>query len=156
MKTAIDILTIKRINSEHSEEIYQLLKEARKEYIKHFTPFKISSLYIHQQLQKSHLDLYFGFYLRQSMIGFYMLRGFDEGFDIPAYGVFISEKYKSLGLGKLSLSHAITLCRINNLKKLMLKVHPENKVARKLYERSGFYLVGTDPKNNNLILHKDL
>jgi len=156
MKTDHKFLTIKRISSEQSDDIYYLLYHSRQEYIQYFTPFSIDRLYIRQQLEKAKQDLFFGFYLFDEFIAFYMLRGFDEGFKVPSYGVFVSEKYKSLGIGRLSLQHAITHCKINHLKKIMLKVHPENVIAKKMYERIGFYQVGTDQKNNNLIFYKDL
>ena len=29
-----------------------------------------------------------------------MLRGFDEGFEVPSYGVWISKKFSDMGLAK--------------------------------------------------------
>jgi RimJ/RimL family protein N-acetyltransferase len=90
------------------------------------------------------------------MVGFHMLRGWDAGYEVPAYGVFISSGYNGLGLGKLSLQHAISFCRVNKIKKIMLKAHPENRIAKRLYEASGFIRQGMDKKNNNLIYIKEL
>ena len=36
-----------------------------------------------------------------------MLRGFDEGYEIPSYGVWISSKYANKGLAKLTLQYSI-------------------------------------------------
>ena len=38
----------------------------------------------------------------------------------------------------------------------MLKVHPENKIAKALYESLGFVKVGIDDRNDNIIYHKTL
>jgi len=38
----------------------------------------------------------------------------------------------------------------------MLKVHPENIVAKSIYERFGFKQAGIDQKNSNLIYYKSL
>ena len=38
----------------------------------------------------------------------------------------------------------------------MFKVHPDNTIAKVLYERFGFQQAGIDPKNNNLIYYKDI
>ena len=85
-----------------------------------------------------------------------MLRGFDEGYEIPSYGVWISKKYSAMGLSKLTLQHAVSICKINGIKKLLLKVHPENKRAKMIYENFGFTKESVDPKNNNLIYYKDI
>jgi len=59
-------------------------------------------------------------------------------------------------LSKLSLLFAIGWCKVNGLRTLMLKVHPENIVAKKIYEDTSFKAVGVDPKNDNLIMHRTL
>jgi len=38
----------------------------------------------------------------------------------------------------------------------MLKVHPENEIAKNLYEKFGFVKVGIDEKIGHLIYHKNL
>jgi len=50
----------------------------------------------------------------------------------------------------------LSICKINRIKKLMLKVHPENKIAKMIYENFGFIKESIDPKNNNLIYYKDI
>jgi len=101
-------------------------------------------------------DKYFGIFISDNLAGFYMLRGFDEGYEVPSYGVWISDKYSRMGLSTLTLQHAITFCRINSIKKIMLKVHPENVVAKNIYESFGFKEEGIDQKNSNLIYQKSL
>jgi RimJ/RimL family protein N-acetyltransferase len=83
-----------------------------------------------------------------------MLRGFDEGYEIPSYGVWISSKFSNRGLSALTLHHAFAFCKLNGIKILLLKVHPENVVAKKLYESLGFVKIGVDERNGNFIYHK--
>ncbi|RKY92335.1 MAG: hypothetical protein DRQ13_10485 [Ignavibacteriae bacterium] len=94
--------------------------------------------------------------LLDELVGFYMLRGFDEGFEVPSYGVWISDKFSGLGLSKLTLQHAITFCKVNDLKIIMLKVHPKNIIAKSIYEAFGFKQEGFDDNNSNLIYYKNL
>jgi len=119
-------------------------------------PFNFNYVTIKEILNKKKDDKFFGLFTDNSLIGFYMLRGFDEGFDIPSYGVWISKKYSAKGLSKLTLQHALSFCKINEIKKIILKVHPENKIAKMIYENFGFINEGIDPKNNNLIYYKDI
>lgn len=48
---------------------------------------------------------------------------------------------------------AKTICRLRHADTLMLKVHPENRAAKHLYESAGFVRVSTDPRNGNLVYH---
>ena len=41
-------------------------------------------------------------------------------------------------------------------KKITLKVHPENVIAKYIYENFGFKEEGIDPKNSNPIYYKNL
>ncbi|MBU0713685.1 MAG: GNAT family N-acetyltransferase [Bacteroidota bacterium] len=146
---------IKRIDETYAKELYKLISNSDPEYLKHFTPFEISENSIFTVLSDAVLDRYFGVFIDKALVGFYMLRGFDNGYDIPSYGVFISEAYAFLGLASLTIQRAIAFCKVNKIKRLMLKVHPDNLLAMALYESFGFKAEGTDPKNNNLIYYKD-
>ena len=151
-----DDLIIKKLNSENAEELSGLLKGEDKEYSKYFIPFDFdfqTILHILVNLQK---DSFWGIYTGDKLVGFYMLRGFDKGYDVPSYGVWISKIFAGNGLSKLTLQHAISYCRINHIKEIMLKVHPENFIAKKIYEDFGFMRQGIDPKNNHIIYRKKL
>ncbi len=149
-------LIIKKLDSNYAFEISQQLQKEEPEYSKYFNPFTFNFETIRQTLGNLKKDTFWGIFIADKLAGFYMLRGFDEGYDIPSYGVWISKEYSNKGLSKFTLQHAISYCKINQIKKIMLKVHPENIIAKKIYEEFGFQQVGTDSKNNNLILHKDI
>ena len=154
--TLKDSLEIKELTADHSSIFSKRLSEESKDYLKHFIPFaEFSEMYIKKILSGKKIDKYFGLFLQDDLIGFYMLRGFDAGYKIPSYGVWISSNYSNMGLSTLTLFHAFSFCRINNIKTLMLKVHPDNKFAKKLYEKFGFIEVGMDEEIGHLIYHKN-
>jgi RimJ/RimL family protein N-acetyltransferase len=150
------IIEIKKIDASFSNELSILLNHSAQDYTRHFDPFNFDLNSIKSNLEKAENDVFFGIFVEHQMVGFHMLRGWDAGYEIPAYGVFISSNYSGLGLGKLSLRHAVSFCRVNKIKKMMLKVHPENLIAKRLYEASGFIRQGMDKKNHNLIYFKEL
>jgi RimJ/RimL family protein N-acetyltransferase len=152
----INSIEIKELSSENAVLLSDALSKEKLEYMKYFTPFEFSIDLIKQILSGAVKDKYFGIFVGDKLAGFYMLRGMDDGYKIPAYGVWISSEFSNKGLSKLTLYHAFSFCRINNIKKLMLKVHPENLIAKTLYESLGFEKVGIDEKNDNIIYHKTL
>jgi len=152
----IKSIEIRELKVDHIPHLVQRLLEESTEYLQHFTPFDFSEQEFQIILTSAINDKYFGIFCDDELIGFYMLRGFDEGYEIPSYGVVILSKFSNLGISKLTLYHAFSLCKINKIKRLMLKVHPENKYAKKLYESMGFEKTGFDKQNGNFIYHKSL
>jgi len=149
-------IEIKEFQSDQASTLSALILNTPKDHTKYFTPFSFDEVSIKKMIDSAVRDKYFGIFISDNLAGFYMLRGFDEGYEVPSYGVWISDKYSRMGLSTLTLQHAITFCRINSIKKIMLKVHPENVVAKNIYESFGFKEEGIDQKNSNLIYQKSL
>lgn len=149
-------LEIKKLIIDNTKELAQLLQSADEDYSQYFIPFTFDDATILRIISNAIKDQYYGIFVDSKLAGFYMLRGLDEGYSIPSYGVWISEKYTNRGLSTFSLQHAISFCKLNSIKKLMLKVHPENQAAKHIYEKYGFKQTGVDPKIHHLIYHKDL
>lgn len=149
-------IEIKKIKIDQAKELSDLLLNSSKEYSKYFIPFQFDLDSISAVLSKAKKDIFFGVYVENKLVGFYMLRGWDAGYEIPSYGVWISESFSSKGLSKLTLNHAISICKINYIKKLMLKVHPDNLVAKKIYEDFGFVYEGIDAGIGHLIYFKNI
>lgn len=147
-------LEIKNLTTDHSKELSELLQSADKDYTQYFIPFTFDFETILKILTNAVKDQYYGIFAKNTLVGFYMLRGFDDGYVIPSYGVWIAKDYSSKGISKLTLQHAISFCKINNIKKLILKVHPENIIAKNIYESFGFINDGVDKRIGHLIYYK--
>jgi len=156
MNNELQIVEIRKLSIGNAPDICNLAKVSRKEYFQYFTAFELIPEVVEAFLTKANKDQYLGFFINNSLVGFYMLRGLDAGYSIPSYGVFISEAYQSIGLAGLSVMHALSFCKLNRISKLMLKVHPENKKALEIYRNYGFIETGFDPANGNLVFHKQI
>ena len=149
-------IKIEKLEARHAGSISRLLQRSDKEYSKYFVPFSFETETIKGLLQDAINDKYFGIFVDSTLVGFYMLRGFDEGFEIPSYGVWINKEYSGFGLSQLTLQHAISYCKVNGIEKIMLKVHQDNLIAKNIYEKFGFVQEGFDEKINNIIYYKNL
>ena len=149
-------IEIKELKLEHVPELVEKLCHENSEYLKHFTAFELTNEKFISLLTNASKDKFFGIFSGNDIVGFYMLRGFDEGFKVPSYGVIILSEFSKKGLSKLTLYHSFALCRLNKIKKIMLKVRPENTYAKKLYESLGFEKTGFDNNNGNIIYHKSI
>jgi len=141
------------LNSSHALPLVELYQQSSTEYSQHFRPFSFDIDTLIKILCKRERDLFFVILVEGEVAGFYMLRGFDEGYAVPCYGIWIAEKYSGQGLARMTLEHAISVCKKLGSSVLMLKVHPDNIRARQLYEKFGFKQTGIDTKNNNMIFN---
>jgi len=149
-------IEIRELRTEDIQNLVKQLSGDSSDYLKHFTAFEIKVEVFHALLSQAVNDKYFGIFSGEEILGFYMLRGFDDGYEIPSYGVVISSTFSNKGLSKLTMFHAFSICRLNKINKLMLKVRPENIFAKKLYESLGFERTGFDEKNGNYIYHRTI
>ncbi len=68
------------------------------------------------------------------MVGYGILRGWDEGYDVPSIGLCVLKKYQGMGLGRLLLNFLEVVSRLSGSSKTMLKVKKDNSAAKGLYE----------------------
>ena len=140
--------------------IATLLREASPEYVRFYRPFEFSAEVIERIVWRCAMDQWFMIEIERNgaiqPAGFYTLRGLDEGFAEPMYGVFIAEEFSGHGLGRFTLAHAESMCRLNGWPNLLLKVDPANTRAFALYEASGFRFLRPDPATGHQVLIKPL
>lgn len=130
-----------------------LLKSDEVGYHRYFQPFPFDATTLEKVLAEAKMDRFWGIYIDTVLIGFFMLRGLDSGYDIPSYGVYVSKGRSGRGISGLTLNFVEVWCKLNNIRKVMIKVHPENLIAKRVYEKAGALPAGTDKKNGNLVYY---
>jgi ribosomal protein S18 acetylase RimI-like enzyme len=73
-----------------------------------------------------------------------MLRGFDQGYDIPSLAIIIHPEYRQMGLGMLLMSFLHAEARIRKVSRVRLKVYPHNTAACNLYKQVGYNFSGKE------------
>lgn len=149
-------LIIRSLEVPDAPRLSTLLCSQSLAYMRFFTPFDFEQESIVRLLDEREKDVWMGFNWQGSLLGFFMLRGWDEGYGVPTYGVCIDETFSGYGFASLSLKIAKSVGRLRRSPRLMLKVHPENLAARTLFERAKFKLTGVHAESSNLIYHCDL
>ena len=144
-------LSILPLNTGDAPTVSKLLKSDGDAYNRFFQPFPFDVDTLKKILSDIKKDKFWGIYSADTLIGFFMLRGLDAGFDIPSYGVYVAKEYSGKGVSSLTLQFVEVWGKLNNIQKVMIKVHPENHTAKRIYEKSGAVAAGMDPKNANLV-----
>jgi len=150
------LISIKPLEKSNVDVVLEEIRNESSDYLKHFTPYNWRGVSFTNAVVNKEKDQFYGIFINDYPVGFYMLRGLDAGYDIPSYGVWISEKYNGFGLASLSLKHAYTICKVNGIKTIMLKVHPKNTIAKNMYEKFGFKFNRNDETSEDMIYHMDV
>lgn len=151
-----DNFTVRPLDAGDAFKLSSMLLAQSPAYVRFFTPFDFQHASIVSLLAGQGKDIFMGMYWDDRLIGFFMLRGWNNGYEIPSYGVLVDEKYSGYGLTRLSLKLAKSICRLRHAPQIMLKVNPGNKVAKRLFEEAAFAQTGVDDQTGNLIYHFDI
>ncbi len=87
--------------------------------------------------------------------GFFMLRGWDAGYEIPSFGIVVDEGTRGRGYLRASLEMAAELTRQAGAERFMAKIHPEN-LAPRAARRLQLVQVGVEAASGNVIYHREV
>lgn len=99
-------------------------------------------------------DRYYVACFGEVVIAYMMLRGWDEGYSVPSFGVTNHPAVRDVGLGQALLAHAVAECRAAGATKLRLTVFKNNERALHVYRKFGF--VFQDKNEHELVGILDL
>ena len=83
-------------------------------------------------------DLYYLLVDGSAVFAYGMLRGWDEGYEIPSLGIAVHPESRGGRLGELMMHFLHAAARLKGARLVRLKVHHENTVARNLYAKLGY------------------
>ncbi len=155
---ASDGFSTRSLNESDAPALSALLTRQSIGYRRYFTPFAFDEATVVGVLTRAREDVFGGFYRGGELIGFFMLRGWDEGYDVPALGVLIDEKYRGYQAYKLmalTVELGKSICRQRGVRRIMYKAHTDNTPARSA-RRLGFTQTGVDERTGFRVFHLDL
>ncbi len=72
------------------------------------------------------------------ILGYGLLRGWDEGFEVPSLGIAIAPEARGQGLAQAFMCFLHAAARQRGARSIRLKVYEANTPARNLYARLGY------------------
>jgi ribosomal protein S18 acetylase RimI-like enzyme len=149
-------IEIIRLRPEHGDMLLRFFEEINvPQYTANFSPHPFDREQAKLSCNYRGRDLYYSVILnREKIIGYCMLRGWDEGYEIPSLGLCVLKEYQGFGLGRAMMNFLETVSRLRGCTKTMLRVRKDNSTARKLYLSQGY--VFNDRNEDFLIGFKDL
>ena len=83
-------------------------------------------------------DLYYVACTGGSVLAYGLLRGWDEGFDVPSLGIAIHPEARGRGLARPFMAFLHAAAKFRGATKVRLTVYGENRRAVELYRRLGY------------------
>lgn len=149
-------LIIRRLQIDDAATLSTWLRAQPLTYARFFRPFGYDEPAIADALARQGQDIFMGLFWQAQVVGFFMLRGWNEGYKVPAFGILIDEQYRGYGLEMAALDTAKVICRLRNVSRLMIKMHPDNISAKGVARKTGFVQTGVEAASGNLIYHCEI
>jgi ribosomal protein S18 acetylase RimI-like enzyme len=96
-------------------------------------------------------DLYYLFVRGREVLGYGLLRGWNEGYEIPSLGIAVHPSMRGTGLGRSIMDFLEAMARMRGASSIRLRVHKDNAIARGMYARRGYRLT-PDGRDESLIV----
>lgn len=132
-----------------------LLRAQPPGYVRFFYAFGSGEEEIARILKGRRRDIYSGIFWRGELAAFFMLRGWDAGYEVPSFGVLVDERHRGRAFMRIALDVAKLTCRLAGAPRLMAKIHPDN-VSPRGARRLGLVQTGSEAETGNIIYHIDL
>lgn len=138
-------LQIKLLSPELLGPLYILFKKIKtSDDINFFHPHEFSFDKASEICYNRGKDLYYVVVNNKDITAYGLLRGWEEGYDIPILGIYVNPDYRKLGIGKMFMNFLHVAAKSNKAKSIKLKVYKSNEKAVNLYKSIGYNLTDYD------------
>lgn len=148
-------LTVRPLLAGDAAAILALLRAQRPEHVRFFYALPREEAALAAVLGNRTKDTYHGLFEGEELVAFFMLRGWDDGYAIPAFGVFVDEARCGRGYLFYSISLAVDICREAGAPAFLAKIHPDN-LAPRAARRLHLVAQGTEPGTGNMVYHRPI
>jgi ribosomal-protein-alanine N-acetyltransferase len=143
-------LEFRELTAEWKQPLLAFLNTLGLKDAEYFHPHPFTEVAIENIICSARMDLYYVIAEGDNVLGYGMLRGWDEGYTIPSLGIAIHSGARNSGLGKAFMHFLGAAARWRGATTVRLRVRRENIRAANLYENLGYefrsesegYLIG--------------
>jgi ribosomal protein S18 acetylase RimI-like enzyme len=115
-----------------------------------FTPHPFDRATVEALAASPGRDLYAVLVEGGSVLAYGLLRGWNEGYEVPSLGVAVAPAARGRGLGRLMMHFLHAAARRRGALQVRLRVHAGNEKALALYREMGYRFEGAAPPGDGL------
>jgi len=149
----MDYIELSKENiGKYKKEITSFFEKNQEDFI-FFHPHPLTWEGIKEAVDKKTKDIYI-LVFDEKLIGYGILRGWDEGYLVPSLGIMISKYARGKGYSVPFMKQLHKISKERGAEKIRLTVYKENKTAISLYNKLGYTF--SEKNDDELIGIKDL
>ncbi len=103
-----------------------------------FHPHPLTRLEAGRRCSYRGYDLYYAATCSGEVAAYGLLRGWEQGYDVPSLGIAVSPSYRGRGLARPFMMFLHAAARLRGAPSIRLKVYESNTKARELYRSLGY------------------
>jgi ribosomal protein S18 acetylase RimI-like enzyme len=126
---------------------------------KWFKPHPFAQDYLNMLCGADIRDLHYVLTLDGEVVGYGLLRGWDEGYDVPSLGIGVHPRLRGMRFGLMLMEFLHCAARARGSDRVRLRVAADNDAAISLYRRMGYAIGEAEdgpPTNGLLVGTKEL
>jgi len=143
-------IEFRRLTAEWTGPLLVFLSDLKDKDLEYFRPHPFTNEAVEKIISNTHRDLYYVLAEGEHVLAYGMLRGWDEGYEVPSLGIAVHPQARGKGLGKALMHFLGAAAKWNGATRVRLKVNRGNARAARLYKSLGYefgceeeeYLVG--------------
>lgn len=141
----VELPTCQAIRPEHARALAGFFERLRAHEIdKFFHPHPLTADEAPKRAAYQGLDFYCVLMQGSAIVGYGMLRGWDEGYKVPSLGIVVDPSVQGRGYGRLLMEFLHETARQRGADRVRLKVYPDNIRAVALYRSLGYVFQGPE------------
>ncbi len=143
---AVNVPAFEPIGPEHTDALVDLfVRNAVPTLTDNFDPFPLIPSEAKRIAHEPGGNAYYIAFSDGLAVAFSMLRGFDQGYEVPSFGIFVDQDHHGLGIGRKLTAWTIEQARLRGCPAVRLSVYSTNTAAKRLYESLGFSEQAREP-----------
>lgn len=150
----MNLIRLNKKNILDFKELISYFFEHNKESWIFFNPHNPSWSTLNNIIKGTEKDFYGIFLYKNNLIGYGILRGWDEGFEIPSLGIIVDKDFRGKGFGNIIMNKLHQKAKEFGANRVRLTILKENYNAINLYNKLGYKL--SELNNKKLIGFKKL
>ena len=162
--TSISELQFRELRSEHFSALTTFMEENNVDaVVRTFRPFPLNAETAREIVSGERRDRFYGAFLTDGrIVGLSMLRGWDEGYTVPSFGIMIDHRFHGFGIGSRLTDFTLQQASSLDCARVRLSVFASNVVAVQLYLSRGFVIDSREPvkldgaEDERIVMSRDL
>lgn len=106
--------------------------------VRTFNPFPMNGETARRIALAPRRDRYYGAFIDAALVALSMLRGWDEGYAIPSFGIIVDHRFHNRGIGAAMTEFTVEEARRMGCARVRLSVYASNPAAVHVYTARGF------------------